>query len=104
MRNIFLMGASAIAVFGLAGCVDMTDDVARETSALSDTEQQARAACVRDVRGATGNNDVVAQSSAFSEAGTQVILRVGETGTWNCIAYRDGTTAGIMSVTNEGNL
>jgi predicted polyphosphate/ATP-dependent NAD kinase len=44
------------------------------------------------------------QSSSFSEAGTEVILTVGGTGTWRCIAYSNGTTAGIESLTNEGFL
>jgi hypothetical protein len=43
-------------------------------------------------------------SSSFSEAGTEVIVRVGPTGRWRCIAYRDGSTAGIQSITDEGAL
>jgi hypothetical protein len=44
------------------------------------------------------------QSSSFSEAGTEVLLLVGGTGSWRCIGYRDGTTAEIMSLSNEGFL
>src|SRR6056297_2657089 len=104
MRNGSMMVTSAIAVYGLAGCVDMSDGVAEDMTALSESEMQARSACVRDVRDVTGNTDVVAQSSSYSEDGTEVILLVGGTGTWSCIAYRNGTTAGIMSMTDEGTL
>ena len=104
MRAKFMIVASVFAVSGLAGCIDMTDGVATDMNAVNAPDAQARAACVRDVRDMTGNTDVVVQSSSFSEAGTEVILLVGGTGTWSCIAYRDGTTAGIMSMTNEGTL
>lgn len=67
-------------------------------------EGQARSACAAAVRAETGNSDVRVQSSSFSKAGTEVILRVGPTGTWRCIGYRDGTTAGIESLTDEGAL
>jgi hypothetical protein len=44
-------------------------------------------------------------SSSYSEAGTEVIVGVGpQRARWRCIAYRDGTTAGIMSLTDEGAL
>ncbi|MFC6638992.1 hypothetical protein GV827_07795 [Sulfitobacter sp. JBTF-M27] len=104
MRAKFKIVASAFAVSGLSGCIDMTDIGASDLNAANAPDAQARAACVRDVRGVTGNTDAVVQSSTFSEAGTEVILLVGGTGTWNCIAYQDGTTAGIMSITNEGTL
>ena len=104
MRANFMILTTVIAVFGLAGCIDVSDSVAEDMNALSATERQARAACIRDVREVTGNTDVVAQSSLFSEAGTEVILLVGGAGTWSCIAYQNGTTAGIMSMTNEGTM
>jgi hypothetical protein len=44
-------------------------------------------------------------SSTFSQAGTTVIVGVGpDRARWECIGYEDGTTAGIMSLTNEGSL
>ena len=76
MKAKFMSAASTFAVSGLAGCIDMTDSVAADMNAVNAPDTQARAACVRDVRDMTGNTDVVVQSSAFSEAGTEVILLV----------------------------
>jgi hypothetical protein len=56
------------------------------------------------VASTTGNPDVGLIESSFSEAGTEVIVSVGPTGRWECIAYSDGTTAGIQSITDEGFL
>jgi hypothetical protein len=65
----------------------------------------AEQACMRDVRQMTNNPDAVVLRSMFSEAGTEVIVGIGaQRAPWRCIAYRDGTTAGIMSVTDEGSL
>lgn len=95
---------------GLAGCIE-TDTGASTASvqppaavSLDPLEAQARAACVSAVRSTTNNPEVSVIRSSFSEAGTEVILRVGETGTWSCIGYRDGSTAGVMSITDEGSL
>ncbi len=69
------------------------------------TPTPAEQACLRDVTAETNNPDVVLISSSFSEAGTEVIVGVGpDRAQWRCIAYRDGTTAGIQSLTNEGAL
>ncbi|MCC1480780.1 SH3 domain-containing protein [Roseibaca sp. Y0-43] len=63
----------------------------------------AERACLRDVTQVTNNSDASVLRSMFSEAGTEVIVGVGpQRAPWRCIAYRDGTTAGIMSLTNEG--
>ena len=44
-------------------------------------------------------------SSEFSEAGTLVTVAVGpDAAPWQCIAYRDGATDGVVSLTNEGSL
>ena len=65
----------------------------------------AEQACLRDVTGTTNNPDVTLISSSFSEAGTEVIVGVGpKRAKWRCIAYKDGTTAGIESLSNEGAL
>lgn len=104
MKTKISMAAAALAVTGLAGCVEMPGGGMGDPGPGNSAEADARNACVRDVRLTTNNPDVVVQSSSFSEAGTEVILLVGGTGTWQCIAYRDGTTAGIMSLTNEGFL
>jgi hypothetical protein len=37
--------------------------------------------------------------------GTEVIVGVGpQRARWRCIAYRDGSTAGVSSLTDEGAL
>ncbi|WP_306132943.1 hypothetical protein [Roseivivax marinus] len=89
----------------LSACVEETSAPVQPRAVPGDSlEGQARSACAAAVQRETGNPDVRVQSSSFSEAGTEVILRVGPTGTWRCIGYRDGTTAGIMSMTDEGAL
>lgn len=97
------LGAIAIASV-LAGCVEDTGGASSNAVPGNTLEGQARTNCVAAVRRATGNPNVSVISSSFSEAGTEVILRVGPSGTWRCIGYRDGTTAGIMSLTDEGTL
>jgi len=65
----------------------------------------AEQACLRDVTRTTNNGDVVMLSSSFSQAGTEVIVGVGpQRARWRCIGYEDGSTDGIMSLTNEGGL
>lgn len=84
--------------FGLAACSDSTGGGATEPSA-------AAQACLRDVTQTTNNKDVMLVSSDFSEAGTSVIVGVGEQrALWSCIGYADGTTADITSLTDEGTL
>lgn len=98
-------GLGVLAVAGiLAGCVEDTGGSSSNAVAGNTLEGQARTNCVAAVRRTTGNPSVSVISSSFSEAGTEVILRVGPSGTWRCIGYRDGTTGGIMSLTNEGTL
>lgn len=83
----------------LGGCVD--DNGSTSSSAPTLAQQ----ACLRDVTQVTNNGDVVLLSSEFSQAGTQVIVGVGPNrARWSCIAYEDGTTAAITSLTNEGTL
>ncbi len=97
-----IVGAAALAA--LAACEDTTSTVTTSAAPGNSAEASAQQACVRDVRSTTGNSDVSVLSSSFSEAGTEVILQVGPTGQWSCIAYSDGTTANIMSLTDEGAL
>ncbi|GAA5068138.1 hypothetical protein N0B44_02145 [Roseibacterium beibuensis] len=104
MKTPLTIATATLAAIGLAGCMEMGGDMGMDPGPGNSAEADARAACVRDTRAETGNPDVRVQSSSFSEAGTEVIMLVGGTGTWRCIAYRDGTTAGIMSMTNEGYL
>ena len=99
MKRIF---TAALLTLPLAAC-----ETSGESSgvAANDPEASARAACLRDVQLETGNSTAVVLSSSFSQAGTEVIVGVGpQQARWRCIAYSDGTTDGIMSLTNEGSL
>jgi hypothetical protein len=104
MKTRMTIAAAALAVTSVAGCVEVPGGSIGDPGPGNSAEAAARNACVRDTRSTTGNPDVVVQRSSFSEAGTEVILTVGGTGTWRCIAYRDGSTAGIESLTDEGFL
>lgn len=108
-RRSFAIASALLALPVLTGCVEVpmgssTGSSAGSSAPGNSAEAIAQQACVRDVRAMTGNFDVSVINSFFSEAGTEVNLRVGPTGTWRCIGYRDGTTAGIQSTTNEGFL
>ena len=82
----------------LVGC----DDAGVVTDSTPSAAEQA---CLRDVTRTTNNPDVVLLGSTFSQAGTEVIVGVGEQrARWRCIAYSDGTTGGITSLTDEGRL
>ncbi|WP_295886045.1 hypothetical protein [uncultured Thiohalocapsa sp.] len=98
-------GATAL-LLALSGCTETTGDNREATApASSRMPTPAEQACLRDVTRATNNPDVVLLSSSFAEAGTEVIVGVGpQRARWRCIAYRDGSTAGIMSLTDEGAL
>ncbi len=87
-------------LFALLAACDETS-----TSSASAEPTPAQQACLRDVAKTTNNSQVVVLSSAFSEAGTQVTVGVGEDrAPWNCIAYTDGATAGIEFLGDEGAL
>lgn len=108
MTRFAIPGALALALGALAGCDDTTGTTT--TVASTATPNAAEQACLRDVAVETGNPTVRIQSSSFSEAGTEVVVLVGADGgayppaPWRCIAYSDGTTAGIMSLVDEGAL
>ena len=105
MTARFKLTMGAAALVALAGCVEDTGGSSAPAGVPGNTlEGQARTNCAAAVRKTTGNSDVSVIRSSFSEAGTEVILQVGPTGTWRCIGYRDGTTTGITSLTNEGTL
>ena len=97
----FLTIAAAFgAAATLAACVEETT-----TTVTTGMPSAAEQACLRDVTRTTNNPDVVLLGSEFSEAGTLVRVGVGpDRAPWQCIAYSDGTTAGIQSMTNEGFL
>ncbi len=85
----------------LAACDEGSSGSNTTASAPTAAEQ----ACLRDVTATTNNPDVVLLGSEFSEAGTFVRVGVGpDRAPWQCIAYSDGTTDGIESLTNEGTL
>lgn len=100
----FVSGTAALAALtALAGCE--TSDPGYGPPAGNVPEEGGRQACLRDVRSTTGNSNAVVLSSSFSQAGTEVIVGVGpQRARWRCIAYSDGTTAGITSLTDEGYL
>lgn len=80
-------------------------DEAATSSGVSATPTEAEQACLRDVTATTNNPDVVLLGSEFSQAGTFVRVGVGpDRAPWQCVAYSDGTTDSIMSLTNEGTL
>jgi hypothetical protein len=98
MTRHLTFAAALVAAAAVAGCVE-------ETSSVSTAPSLAEQGCLRDVSRTTNNGDVAIMSSTFSEAGTTVIVGVGpERARWECIGYADGTTAGIMSLTDEGSL
>jgi len=104
LRSLAATGA-ATALVVLVGCTETTGDTRSSAPASSRMPTAAEQACLRDVTRETDNPDVVLLSSSFSEAGTEVIVGVGpQRARWRCIAYRDGSTAGIMSLTDEGAL
>lgn len=85
--------ATRLAAFGvlaalLTGCVEET--------ASSATPNAAEQACLAAVSNTANNGDVALLGSEFSEAGTTVRVGVGaDRAPWKCIAYSDGTTAGV---------
>jgi hypothetical protein len=105
MRQLIMLTGAAAALTLLAGCVESTGGARPSAEAAAGTPNLAEQACLRDVTRTTNNPDVVLISSSFSEAGTEVIVGVGpERARWRCIGYKDGSTAGITSLTNEGSL
>ncbi|ARE40346.1 hypothetical protein RGUI_2205 [Rhodovulum sp. P5] len=102
MKLKVVLGGLALA--GLAACVETVETVDLSTAPGNTAEANAQQACLRGVANYTGNSDVRVKSSSFSEAGTEVIVGVGPTGLWRCIAYRDGSTTGITSLNDEGAL
>lgn len=92
------------AFVALSGC-ETSDSGGYTPPAGNAPEEGGRLACLQAVKAETGNYDAVVLSSSFSEAGTEVIVGIGpQRARWRCIAYRDGSTAGIMSLTDEGAL
>ncbi len=93
-RTICAAGIAALTA--LAGCDDTATDVAR-------TPTVAEQSCLLAVTNETNNPDVTLLGSEFSEAGTFVRVGVGQDrAPWQCIAYADGSTGGVMFTGDEG--
>ena len=103
MKNLVMFAVAAVSISALAGCVE--DDGSSGTAAGNSAEAAARQACLNATIRETGNRNAAVARSEFSEAGTEVIVVVGnQQAAWQCIAYRDGSTTRPMSLTNEGTL
>jgi hypothetical protein len=99
------MNQKILMALPFAALLGACDDTASSGGSASAAPTAAEQACLRDVTATTNNPDVVLLGSEFSEAGTQVRVGVGpDRAPWQCIAYSDGSTAGITSLTNEGTL
>ena len=97
--KVFKITAALAAATVLSGCVEDTG------ATVSTAPTAAEQACLQRVSIETNNGDVTVLSSSFSQAGTEVIVGVGQQrAPWQCIAYSDGATSRPMSMTNEGFL
>jgi hypothetical protein len=98
--TVLLRPLAVLFAFGLvAACAEGGSTDAAATPSL------AVQGCLRDVANLTNNGQVEVIDTLESEAGTQVTVGVGpDMAPWQCIGYSDGTTAGIMSLTDEGSL
>lgn len=82
----------------LSACVEET--VTQLPAAAPTAAEQA---CLAAVSRETSNGDVALLGSEFSQAGTFVRVGVGpQRAPWQCIAYSDGSTAGIGFMGMEG--
>lgn len=98
MNITFKLAFGVVLFTVLSACAEKTRSVAL-------TPSTADQSCLTAVAQKTGNSHVSLLSSEFSEAGTLVTVAVGpDAAPWQCIAYRDGATDGIVSLTNEGSL
>lgn len=105
MTNPMKFATIALAAAVMTGCAGSNGGSSSTGGPASGTPSQAEQACLRDVTRTTNNPDVVLLESNFSQAGTEVIVGVGpQRAPWRCIGYSDGTTDGIMSLTDEGRL
>ena len=93
----------ALAASALVGCQTSSERPAQGGSS-SGVPSRAEQARLRDVTRQTNNPDVVLLGSEpFQGGGRYVRVGVGPNqAVWQCIGYENGTTAEIMSLTNEG--
>lgn len=105
MTRLIELSVLALAAAALVGCEGNSERPSDGGGSASAAPSVAEQACLRDVTRTTNNPDVVLLDSSFSQAGTEVIVGVGPNrARWRCIGYSDGTTAEIMSLTDEGRL
>ena len=105
MSNSMKLIVTALVAIIRSACGANPSVTSNAGNASSSTPSVAEQACLRDVTQTTNNPDVVLLDSSFSEAGSEVIVGVGETrAPWRCIGYSDGTTTGIQSLSDEGKL
>lgn len=84
--------APVAALLALTACVP--DGGA--TGAAAPIPDAAEQACLAAVSRTANTGDVVLIGSEFSQAGTFVRVGVGpDRAPWKCIAYSDGSTAGV---------
>jgi hypothetical protein len=105
LNRVIKFSTIALATAVLAGCGGNPDRPSDNSGSSSAMPSEAEQACLRDVTRTTNNPDVVLLDSSFSQAGTEVIVGVGpQRARWRCIGYSDGSTGGIMSLTDEGKM
>ena len=98
MTKLPLITAIGLTILAVAACEPTTSD-----GVVTRAPNAAEQACLLAVTRETNNPDVVLMGSEFSEAGTSVRVGVGiDRALWGCIAYSDGTTAGVEFLGNEG--
>lgn len=99
-----------LGLLALAGCAETTSQAptpmaTANAGTLDPSVSQADlGACQAAVSQQTNNGDVVALSSTFSQANSEVIVGVGpQRAKWRCLVS-GGKVAEVMSLTNEGAL
>lgn len=89
---------TVVAVLALSACDDSTMVDPGEVASTSIPEN----VCVNEAENQTGVAGITVSDSSYSEAGTEVKLRVpGAESTWTCIASNDGVVASL-SYDGEG--
>lgn len=91
--------AALFVTFALAAC-------SLDPAATGSTDpNSAEAVCLRAVQAVTNNPDQTVITAEVGSAGTRVVVGVGpDRALWQCVAQADGTTTGVMSLTDEGAL
>jgi len=98
MNTTLKLASSVLLGTLLTACVE-------DTGSATSSPNRANQDCLAAVAQPTGNGEVRIISSEAREANILVIVGVGpDAAPWQCITYGDGTTEGIMSLTNEGSL